>query len=114
MAVSKIPTSQTLSNYIMRVDLDGVFFKLRFRFNERDSAWYCDVLSDSDAPLRMGMRIVNEWPLLRTWRSSTRPAGSLVTVNQGDISGPPGLNQLGRDVVLTYLDQDEIDAASNG
>lgn len=111
MAVTEIPTTTLFPNYVVEVDLDGVFFKLAFKFNERDDAWFLDILDPADTPLRNGLKIVNEWDILRLWQEATRPDGTMITVNEGDIVDPPTLNQLGAEVILTYLDASEIAAA---
>ena len=72
MAVSQLPTSIVFSNYVFEVDLDGVFFKLNFKFNERDDAWFMDILDPADNLLRNGLKIVNEWSILRLWQEATR------------------------------------------
>ena len=110
MAIDRIPTSTTLAYYELEVELDDVQFRLEFRYNDRDSAWYLTIRDAEDTLLRAGIRVVNSWDLLRLWAEDTRPDGQLVTVNQGDVPNPPTLNQLGAEVVLTYLDEDEVAA----
>lgn len=108
MAIERIPTDTTLPYYDVVVDLDGVEFKLQFRFIDRDDAWYLTIFDINDVLLRAGIKIVLQWPILRLWQEATRPEGEVLTLNQGNITQPPTLNQLGADVVLTYLDAAEI------
>lgn len=110
MAVTRLPTSTTDANYVFTVDLDGVEFKLSFKYNERDDAWFFDILDPNEVVLRAGLKVVNEWPLLRLWSEASSPQGEIIAVNQGDVTAPPTLNQLGAEVVLTYLDAEEIAA----
>jgi len=110
MAVTRIPTSTTDANYVFTVELDGTEFRLRFKYNERDDAWYFSVLDAEGNILRAGLKVVNEFTLLRLWAQANRPRGELVAVNQGMVTAPPTLNQLGAEVVLTYLDASEIAA----
>jgi len=108
MAIDLIPTSTTLPYYEFEVELDGVEFKLEFRYNDRDSSWYMTVLDSQDALLRAGIRVVLNWSLLRLWADVTAPDGALQTVNEGKVLLPPTLNQLGAEVLLTYLDAAEL------
>lgn len=110
MSVFVLPTSVTSANYTFTVDLDGVEFQLSFKFNERDDAWFLTILDVNGNVLRAGLKIVNEWFLLRLWQDSTAPAGELIPVNQGEVSAPPTLKQLGEEVLLTYLDAEELAA----
>lgn len=110
MAIDRLPTSTVLAFYEFEVELDGVEFRLEFRFNDRDDAWYLTILNTDDVVLRASLRIVLEWTLLRLWAEATRPDGEIVSVTQGKVSAPPTLNQLGGEVVLTYLDAAEIAA----
>lgn len=107
MAVFDLPTSTVDSNYRFDVELDGVVYRLAFKFNSRDEAWYLTIFDTSDRLLRAGIRVVNEWPLLRLWAEASRPAGEMIVANKGELLTPPGLTQLGQEAVLTYLDEAE-------
>jgi len=110
MAITRLPTSTTLPYYEFEIELDGVEFKLEFRFNGRDDSWYLTILDGEDTILRGSIRVVNSWVLLRLWAEATRPDGEIISVNQGKVLAPPTLNQLGAEVVLTYLDASEVAA----
>jgi len=110
MAVDRLPTSTILPYYENEVELDGVEYRLEYRYNDRDDAWYLTIRDAEDTLLRAGIRIVNSWQLLRLWAEATRPAGEIVSVNQGKVEAPPTLQQLGAEVVLNYLDEAEVNA----
>lgn len=110
MAITRIPTSTTNENYEFTISLDNVEYKLAFYFNSRDSAWYMTVKTVDDVVLRAGLRIVNEWAMFRLWVAANRPAGEMVTVNQGELLSPPLADQLGAETVLDYLDASEVEA----
>ena len=104
MAVFEIPVTQGIKSFELQVPLDGRLFRLVFNFNERDTFWYFNLYNALDGSLiRAGIKIVAEWDLFRLYQDSTRPDGSIVPVSQGT----PGtearsLEQLGKDLVLTY------------
>ena len=116
MAIDRLPTSTTLPYYEFEIELDEVEFKVEFRYNDRDSSWYMTLKDTDDVVLRAGIRVVLEWSLLRLWQEDTRPEGEIISVNQGEVLAPPTLNQLGAEVVLTYVDAAELAelAASGG
>lgn len=108
MTIYKIPTSTSLSYYEMEVVLDGVSYKLEFKYNTRDEAWYLNILDPSDTILRSGIKVVNDWGLLIRWQDvDTRPQGEMIAVPNGKTSLPATLTELGEKVILTYLDSDE-------
>jgi len=110
MAIDRLPLTIDVPFYDFEVELDGVEFKLEFRYNDRDNSWYMTVLDTDDTILRAGIRVVTEWSLLRLWQEASRPAGNIISINQGVVTEPPTLNQLGVDVLLNYVDAAEIAA----
>ena len=108
MAITVIPTVSDVPFYEFEVELDGTEFKLEFRFNDRDDAWYMSMLDIDDVLLRGSIRIVLSWDLLRLWAEATRPDGEIISVNQGKILAPPTLNQLSEEVVLSYIDAADV------
>lgn len=108
MAISILPLTPKLPFYDFDVELDGALFRLEFRFNGRDDAWYMKVSDLEDNILRCGIKIIDEWPLLRRWATVDAPEGEIIAVNQGTASGPPSLEELATDVLLHYLDAEEL------
>ena len=102
MAVFDLPTSTTLPFYNFEVELDGVTFKLEFKFNVRGDTWYMTILDPNDNILRAGLRVVNEYTILRLWQEATRPDGEIIAIPLGGQTTPATLEQLGEDVILTY------------
>lgn len=105
MAVLQFPTISDLAHYTFEIPLDGTVFRFKFKYNSRESTWYFNILDASNNVLRAGLKVVNEWTPLRLWAARTgRPLGEIVTVNLGNVPSPPTLEQLGADVVLTYVE----------
>lgn len=105
MAVLQFPTIADLAHYIFELSLDGTVFRFKFKHNSREDTWYFNVLDANNSIIRAGLKVVNEWVLFRLWAARTgRPLGDIVTVNLGDVPSPPTLEQLGEDVVLTYIE----------
>ena len=103
MATFELPTRQDLANYELEVDMDEVTFRLRFKFNSRDEAWYMTVLSANGEILRAGIKVISEWLLLRLWQDfNVRPAGEIITINLATEVTKPGLEELGANTPLLY------------
>lgn len=101
------PSSNTLEAYDYRIDMDGVLYHLTFRFNARDEFWYMDVQDGlDDTNLRMGVKLVSQWELLRTYKAAKAPEGKLTLIPQGaDGLEAQTIAALGLDVLLTYTGQ---------
>ena len=108
--ISRIPNTPDVPYYDFEVELDGVEFKLEFRFNNRDLSWYLTVYDIEGEPLRAGLRIVNDWIITRLWKDESSPLGEIVSITQGDQSGVASLSELGRTVLLNYIDEGEFNA----
>lgn len=103
MAIFELPTRQDTANYINEVDLDDVTFRLSYKYNSRDDAWYMTVVAGDGTTLRAGVKVVSNWDLLRLWRDTTeRPAGDVLTLNRATTVSAPALEQLGVDTLLLY------------
>jgi hypothetical protein len=104
MAVFRLPTSLTSANYNFEVELSGVVFRLRFKFNSRSGFWYMSVENPQGDLLRTGIKVVNSWPLLVRWVDVLNsPQGDVLAFPTGPSSEPAGLNELGTRVVLNYI-----------
>ncbi len=105
MATFRLPTRQDRANYKLEVDLDDVTFRLTFKFNSRDEAWYMTIFDANGVLLRAGIKLVSEWSHLRLWQDfDVRPARGIFTLNTNITSklSKAGLKQLGTDVLFLY------------
>lgn len=108
MSVTVIPTSQTLPSFRERVQLDGVTFQFRFRFNARLSAWFFDVEDETGVPLVLARKVVIDWPFLRqNQHTAGIPAGHILAFDTTLRDIRPLLDDFGTRVLLGYLDQAE-------
>jgi hypothetical protein len=110
MSIFTIPIvdAATDGNFYFRVELDGEDFFLNFSFNQRDSHWYMDLSTIDGTPVRSGVKIVANWPLLSTLADRVRPKGEFVATDARRIPADPGLDDLGGNVVLSYVDQETL------
>lgn len=101
MATEILPTRIDISRYSFRIDLDDVTFEIDLRFNLRDQHWYLSLADADGNSLRQGLKIVSNWPLLRTMVQQNRPDRDLIAVRPSG-SGDPDRETLGEDVLLAY------------
>ncbi len=111
MAITVIPTSQTLPSYRERVQLDGVTFQLRFRWNTRLQSWFFDVEDEDGNVLVYARRAVIDWlPLRQSRHVEGIPAGSIMAFDTTLRDVRPLLDDFGSRVLLLYLDEAGRDA----
>lgn len=119
MAVTIIPMEEAGDdgNFRYRVELDGVFFQHTLRYNARDAAWYLAIENTEGVVIRAGIKVVINWPLLRTVVTEGKPAGELIALDQRetvlDEAQDPDLEALGVDVLLAYVDEEGVLAAAS-
>jgi hypothetical protein len=111
MAIQVIPTSSDSAFYDQRTRLDGRDYTLRFAWNEREARWYLTLLDESEEPIIRSIKVLANWPLLKSHRHDPRtPAGELVACDLTGLDTPPAFDELGIGLrcELTYFDAEEI------
>ncbi len=99
----RVPLRTGIPAFLQRTSLDGVTFELDLNWNERESAWYIGVADADGLPLRVGVRMALNTPLLRSVADARRPAGELYAIDLDDTGVEAGLGDLGVRVVLIYV-----------
>ena len=110
MAAQRIPITPGVPNFRQRTTLDGREYVFDFRWSQREAKWYLD-LRDAQGELLAGsIKLVVSWPLLDSIRGqrSAMPPGELMLIDGRQTPADPGLDELGDEVQLVYLDTDEL------
>lgn len=108
MAILKIPTSTTIADYKEEVELDGVTYGFRFRWNQRAAAWFIDISDDEGNVIAYGRRVTANALIVGQLHHLTLPAGEIVPFDTTLRRTDPGIDDFGSRVILLYLDTDEI------
>ncbi|MCG8433495.1 MAG: hypothetical protein MJA83_05645 [Gammaproteobacteria bacterium] len=111
MATLVVPTRVTPTEYRQQVTLDGVVFRMLFKYNARDDFWYMDIRDLGGEPIRLGIKLVTGFSLLRLVAdTNVRPAGVMIVADATDQNIEAGLNAIGVDTLLTYIEQSGVPA----
>ena len=105
MAVVIIPTRGDIGAYFFKVELDGVLYRFAFQHNDRERRWYMDLKTGDGAPIRSGIKLVANFPLLRMLSAVNRPPGEILVLNTRN-DDDPDLAGLGNLVQLAYVGAD--------
>lgn len=85
-----------------RVRLNGLDYGLRFDYSAREGRFYLDISDAVGSAIALGIKVVENWNLLRKVSDSRRPAGELYAWDPNKV-GPPDLFDLGRRVRMLYF-----------
>lgn len=99
VAVEEASSRQTVA-------LDGVNYILDLRWSERANGWFLDLYDDAEDPIRQGIRLVADWPLLRLIADERAPRGNLMALASGG-DADPTFETLGTEVSLVYVEPDD-------
>lgn len=110
MAVVEIPLPSDLPHFDLIVSLDGVSYRLLFRWNDRSESWFLDLSLEDDTLIWASIRVVVSWPLGRRSQHPSRPPGMLLATDTTARATDPGLTDLGARVRLYYWDAAELSA----
>lgn len=81
-----------------QVQLDGVSYRLRGRYNTLSERWTMDILTADKVPIVQGVRLVRGASLLSVHVDPRLPAGDFFVVGDSE----PNRENMGQSVFLVY------------
>ncbi len=106
--MQQLPLIPTTQHYRVGTTLDGESFVLDIRWNGRDEAWYMDVLTEDETPIRHGIKIVMGGVLGGRVTDPRRPAGLLLAVDPTGSLVDATLDDLGTRVGVYFVPSAEL------
>lgn len=88
--------------FTVKATLGGTDYILRFDYHQRADRWFLGLYTADLVPIRVGMKVVCAWDILRTCALSSRPPGKLVFFSD-NADAPPRFADLGRSCHLAYV-----------
>ena len=105
MATFDVPTPpEGVAKWQVRVELDGTFYRLLYKWNVRDLSWYMDIADDTGTALVRSRRIVLASDILRPFRYKAVPQGTLSIVDTTGEHKEATLEDLGDRVLVRYTE----------
>lgn len=108
----QLPLQPSTANYQFGTSLDAVAYIIRIRWNDRESAWYMDLLDESETPIRNGIKLVLGTLLGGRSAVANFPPGSFMLTDLADSGTDPTYDDMGVRVVLWYITQAELDSVT--
>jgi len=103
-----IPLHPSVPNYQLSTTIDGVPYVFDMRWNDRDSAWYFDLLTESDVPIIRGVKVVLGTYLGRRSVHQFFRDGVLVVTDMTGSGREAGLDDLGARVQMVRYSALEV------
>lgn len=103
MSVHLIPVLQSVPDYVMGITLDDVQYGMHIYWNDRDAAWYFDVLDASNNPIALGIKVVLRFYLGRTTQAGPFATGVIMAMDTSGTDVEAGFDDFGARVQLVYI-----------
>lgn len=108
MATLKIPIDPVLPSFTQETSLDGRTYRMTFRWNAREGAWYLTLETAEGVLILSSLKLTSGAPLLRhSVDRDLRPLGELILLDPTGDNSTPGRDALGTETALIYLDEEE-------
>ncbi len=104
----QLPLAPSIANYRVGTVLGGVSYLLDVRWNGRAEAWYLDVLTEDEEPIRRGIKLVLGSALGRRCVDTRFPPGILVAADTSGAGIDAGFDDMGERVVVLYFAPEEL------
>jgi len=105
--VHTIPLQPSIADYIMGVTIAGDHYFMHVYWNDRDAAWYFDMLDGDENTIIAGVKIVLGAYLGRTARQKPFTNGVLGLYDTSGAGLDAGFDDLGSRVVMKWLPTSE-------
>jgi len=103
MSIQEMPVRSDFKAYSFQVDLDGITYILRFRFNTRLDRWIMDIADSSDNDILNGLVVLTNVPLTDQYLSDPNmPQGRFIVIDETGNNKEAGSNDLGNDIKVLY------------
>ena len=104
----EIPVSAD-PHFEQRMTLDGEYYTLRFRWNERTAQWKLHVGDGDGNPVAHGIALVaNNWAGMHVRYLAGMPPGAFALLDTTGRGVDPGFDELGQRVVVMYVTEAEL------
>lgn len=104
----RLPISQEGAQFSFSCELEGVSYTFRFRWNDRDGAWFMEIGDGSGNTIISGIKVLLGLYLLNLASSSALPTGDFVAIDTTDQDVDAGFEDLGRRIQIYYFTRDEL------
>jgi hypothetical protein len=108
MSTRLIRITGTTGKFQQVVPLEGETYTFLFRWNARASRWFLTIRDDAGADLITGKKIVADVPFHPHETNENLPPGQIRILDVSGEGADPGLRDLGKRVVLMYVDEDNV------
>ena len=106
--IYKIQLTPDTPDQVFSVTLGANPYRVRVTWNERFGYWSLSLMESDEAPIVMGLKMVENYLLLAHVEDDRLPTGDLVLVRENGASGRPLFDELGVNLALYYVEPDVV------
>lgn len=103
-----LPVVADSPDFTAFTELERVTYGFHYRWSEREGAWYLDLLDAAGAVILAGRKLVPGLPLLGRFVDPRLPPGDLVVFDTTGSDTPPAFGDLGRRVLVQYVESTDL------
>jgi hypothetical protein len=104
----RIVPFKTPSKWQMQIEIDGIIYIFKFVWNAINEYWSMSIYDGSETPLILGVKVVNNYDLLRQIVSAGLPSGNLICQSVIGEWGKIQRYDMGQKTELFYYEANEI------
>lgn len=105
-----IPFSNQFANFSEEVTLDGVSYRLEFKYNSRSGQWTLSILDIDGVALVSGIPLVLNFNLFEQYPDRGLPPGEFYVVDTTDKEVAVDRDNMGVILNLIYIPEAEVDS----
>lgn len=104
-----LPIEPNGAHFAFKSNVEGVVLGFEFKWNDRDSLWRMSIFDGEGQPIRYGIAVVLNRPLLGgNFRPNGLPAGSWVAIDTSGQDKEATFDDLGSRVLVTFTPLAEL------
>lgn len=102
MALIDLPVRFELPEHQFRIEIEGVVYTLRFRWNERTCNWVMDIADSEDNDIVNGLGVFSDIDIIGHIKNDNIPPGIFISYDETGQSRNPDRTTFGNEVKLFY------------
>ena len=108
MAIDVIPFDNTIEDQIFQIDLEGVVYSIRVRWNNRAGYWIMDIAQNDGTEIINGVPLLLGISLLAQYQNPLLPPGEFVFLDTSGQMQEATIDDLNYRCILLYVESTSI------
>ena len=102
MAIIELPVRGDLPSFEFKIELEGVVYTLKFRWNERMARWLFSIANEVGQDIVAGLPVQTDVDIKGRFKGSTLPPGLFLSLDETGAQRNPDRETFGEEVKFLY------------